>query len=559
MLATFLVHKIHLAPGILLLSLLACQSGFEKAPKAEHAEAFWGAGTLQALDFVQQERLAELEFRQAKELHSILGYKRFLEKFPNAPEAKPAAVLLRNLRLENATAEGTPNALRRFLREYPDGPWRAELVERLAQMEQTELESSEDLLRLKGAAQFYADKPLGTLAGDRLDEIRFQNAKTASDYVDYLRQFPAGKHRNDARVALLSLEFDLLLAFSNWEEVERLSQQPLAKHMPQREGRLKQLRQLKALLESKAPELLQTQMVFSWRCAQEREAALQSADILLRAEAVEELGFWMDAAAMDALLNLIGTPRNALVRQRAFESLQRLLGALPDSLANHYVAKREQQTPQAPEGEEALRRAVLYDLSGQKVKAAALYSKAYIPQLPDPILLRRWVALRKEQKQYYSAAVAARQLAWWAERTVEDLHPLQEVELVFAARELCAATEMGAFAVASLEGLSQKPTEFPEDILAFLQKAKSTLRLAQARLEDAELALLEKTPEAKRCKERGLPWSIEAKVKERKAAFEKLAKRRPEAAKLLIRRALEIDPLVELRAELEVLDKAPPE
>jgi len=552
------VHTFHLALGTLLLFLVACQSGFEKAQKADTIEAYQEylrSSQNEELVSLAQERLAELEFKQAKELHSMLGYKRFLEKFPNAPEAKPAAVLLESLRFESAMAEGTPHALRRFLKEHPSGAHREEVVERLAKMEQAEIESSEDLLRLQSAAQFYADKPLETIAGDRLDELRFQNAKTASDYFDYLNQFPAGKHRNDARVALLSLELDSLLVFSRWEEVERFVQQPLANHIPEIKTRLEQFRRLRVLLESKAPELLQTQMAFSLRSREELEAALKASDILLRAEAVQEMGFWMEAWVVDELLKIVGASRNVLVRQRAFESLQRFFRALPGSLVNYQVAKREQQkTVKELEGNEALKWAILYDLSAQPTKAAVLYSKAYTPELPDPVLLRRWVTLRREQKQHYSAAVAARQLVWWMERAVEDIGPIYEVDLLFAARELCAATDMGEFALASLEALAREPTDFPEDLLVFLQRAQASLRLARARLEDAELALLEKMPQTKRCKEHGLPWSIETKVQERKKAFEKLARQKPEAAKLLIQRALSADPLTELRTELKPLN-----
>jgi len=553
------VHTFHfaLALAACLLALLACQSNFQKAPKEDSIEAYQEylrTGQNEDLLLLAQERLAALEFKQAKELHSILSYKRFLEKFPDAPEAKPAAVLLENLRFESAMAEGTPHALRHFLREYPNGLRRAEVVERLASMEREALESSDNVPHLRGAAQLYADKPLGMVANERLDEVHFQNAKAASDYFDYLHQFPAGKHRKDARVALLSLELEVLQAFSKWEEAERLVKQPLGESIPEVEARLRKLRQYKTLLESKAPELLQTQMRFSWHSPEELEAALKEADLLLRANAVQELGFWMDASVVERLLGIVSASRNALVRQRAFESLQRLFQALPSSLANYQIAKWEQKTTlKELEGEELLKWAILYDLSGQKGKAAALYAKAYSPEVPDPILLRRWVTLRKEQGQYYSAAVAARQLAWWVERTVEDFSPVREAEVVLAARELCAATEMGAFAVASLEVLAQKSTEFPEDVLAFVQRAQTGLRLAQARLEDAELVLLGQQPQAKPCKERGLPWSIETQVKERKAAFERLSKQRPEAAKLLIQRALEVDPLVELRVELQGL------
>jgi hypothetical protein len=314
---------------------------------------------------------------------------------------------------------------------------------------------------------------------------------------------------------------------------------------------MKQLRQLRVLLESKSPELFQTQMAVSWHSVEALEAALKAPDILLRARVVEEMGFWMDASVLDSLLGLIGASRNVLIRQRAFESLQRFFQALPNGLANYQVAKREQQQALKEfEGSEALKWAVLYDLSGQRAKAAALYSKAYSPELPDPVLLRRWVTLRREQKQYYSAAVAARQLAWWTERTVEDLRPMREVEVLFAARELCAALDMGVFAVASLEALAKEPTDFPEDVLSFLRKAQASLRLVQARLEDLELVLSEKMPQAERCEARGLPWTIEAKVGERKKAFERLAKQKPAAAKLLIERAMEADPLIELRAEL---------
>ena len=71
-------------------------------------------------------RVAELEFEEARRLHSVVAYKRFLEQHPEGANARAARALLEGLRFNAAKDVGSAAALRQFLRDHPDGAQREE-------------------------------------------------------------------------------------------------------------------------------------------------------------------------------------------------------------------------------------------------------------------------------------------------------------------------------------------------------------------------------------------------------------------------------------------------
>ncbi|MFY0576191.1 HEAT repeat domain-containing protein [Cystobacter fuscus] len=150
--------------------------------------------------------------------------------------------------------------------------------------------------------------------------------------------------------------------------------------------------------------------------------ALVAPDPMDRWQAAQELGQHVSVKALDPLLEALRSGRNPLIRWQALESLETVLRALPRRVAEYEVAVRlEALREKAGSPELYLRTAVLLDLSGRVGEAAAEYQRAFLPEDPDPVVLRRWIRLREERLQAFSAAVAARQprcgrCAWRARR-----------------------------------------------------------------------------------------------------------------------------------------------
>ena len=74
----------------------------------------------------------ELEFEEAKRLHTLIAYKRFLEEFPDSHRTSAAPLLLEGLRFNAARSTGTAEAYRQFLKDYPEGSQRDEAKRLLA-------------------------------------------------------------------------------------------------------------------------------------------------------------------------------------------------------------------------------------------------------------------------------------------------------------------------------------------------------------------------------------------------------------------------------------------
>ncbi|MFP2913721.1 HEAT repeat domain-containing protein, partial [Pyxidicoccus sp. 3LFB2] len=180
-------------------------------------------------------------------------------------------------------------------------------------------------------------------------------------------------------------------------------------------ARLARARVERATLARPEPLVQASHVGHYLRDLEDLKRALVAPDALDRWQAAEEMGQHVSVRALDPLLNTLRSARNPLIRQHALEALRTVLSALPRPVAEYEVASRlETLRERATSSELYLTVAVLLDLSGQLAQASTEYQRAVDGGAPDPVVLRRWVQIREERGQHFSAAVAARQLALWA-------------------------------------------------------------------------------------------------------------------------------------------------
>jgi hypothetical protein len=183
-------------------------------------------------------------------------------------------------------------------------------------------------------------------------------------------------------------------------------------------------------------------------------------------------------------------------------------------------------------------------------EAALEYQRAFVPEDPAPVVLRRWMQLREERHQPFSAAVAARQLSLWALRVAREESLSSEGNVPLAAsRNLCAAVHHARLAEALITRARGQGTEFPEDLEGFAVTAAEARRLAEARLADAELLLREHTPGARTCADEAVRERLESAVAERRQALRAVGTKLPRLAPLLLEVARSRDPSADIRAE----------
>lgn len=499
-------------------------------------------------------RVTELEFEEASKLHTVLAYKRFLEANPEAPQARAARALLEGLRFNAAKEAGTAAALRQFLRDHPDGAQREEAQRLLKEAELKELSTTTDTQQLREYLRESPDDPRRLQVESRLDDESFARAETAGagQLFAYLRDFQAGRYREQAKVKLLELEVEGMLVSGLLEEAEaRVAGHPLGTKLKGFPARLTRARAERVVLRSTEPLAQSAQVGHYLRSIEDLRSALVSPDPMDRWQAAEELGQHVSVKALDPLLEAFRAGRNPLVRQRALDGLRTVLRALPKPVADYEVAVRlESLREKAGSPELYLSMAALLDLSGRLGEASTEYQRAFAPEDPDPVVLRRWVELREERRQSFSAAVAARQLALWALRVARDesISPEGNVPLA-AARQLCAAVDNARIASEAIARARKTNTEFPEDLDGFAVTASDALKLAEARLADAELMLRERSPGARTCGDDAVRERLVSAVSERREALRAVGTKLPKLAPLLLEVARERDPSPEIRAE----------
>lgn len=560
----------HLRRSLTVLLLLTgcANTAYQRAQDADTAEAwrtFLRENPKDPDAEAAEARLEELEFDEAKKLHTVVAYKRFLEAHPEGPQARAAKSLLEGLRFNAAQEAGTAEAWRRFLRDHPDGSHRDEAQKLLTEAEGKELSSTSDAKQLASYLRNAPDDPRRVEVESRLDDQTFTQAKAtgAAKLFAYLRDFPAGRHREEAKARLLDLEVEGLLVSGALDEAEaKVKSHPLGPQLKDFPARLTKARAERVALASQEVLVQATHVGHYLRDVEDLQAALRANDPLDRWQAAEELGQHVSVKVLDPLLDAFRTARNPLIRQYAMESLQTVLRALPRPVAEYEVASRlETMQARASSPEMYLVVAALLDLSGQLETAATEYQKAFDGNNPDPVVLRRWVQIRQERRQPFSAAVAARQLALWALTVAREEQVTNEGGVpLAAARQLCAAVANARYAAGVIKKARTERTEFPEDLVTFELTASDAVRLSEAKLADAELLLRERNPSARMCTDAQVHERLESAVKERTAALESVGTKLPSLAPLLLEMAKQRDPSPEVRAvaasRLDALAKA---
>lgn len=507
-------------------------------PNAEAAEQF----------------LSEKDFEAASKQHTVLAYKRFLDVHPDSSRARDAEARLEALRFNAAKEANTAQAWRLFLRDHPKGSHREEAERLLADAEFKELAPGEDTAALAKLVRERADDPRRVALEAKLDEKTFLEAKAQGAFAlyAYLRDFPAGAHRQQAMAALFALKIRGLLVSGQLDKArEEVKRSPLASQLPELpkwiEGAALRITQL----SQKDPLVQAAQPGHYLRSLSDLERALQAPDPLDRWQAAQELSQHVTIDAIDPLLQAFRTARNPLIRQHAFTSLRTVLRSLPPDIADYEIASRlEPLRATASSAETWIVIAALLDVSGRLADAAIEYQRAWDQNLPDPLILRRWIDVRRERKQPFSAAVAARQLALWAHRVAKDseLPPPGTRIAVSSVRELCAAALSARAALEVIRDPAVKSHEFREDVQQFEAVAVDAVRLADARLKDAELVLRTQDPHTRLCDDRQVAERIQAGIQGRSDALRALTQRGGPAATLALAAAREVDPSPEVRA-----------
>ncbi|MFZ5468474.1 MAG: HEAT repeat domain-containing protein [Myxococcota bacterium] len=540
---------------VLVSTTLGCRaSGYRAAMQEDSAEGYRRFLRAHPDDDdapSAQARLAELEFEAAAKVHTVVAYKRFLEEFPEATEARAARARLEGLRFNTAKETGTAQALRQFISDHPDGAHRQEADRLLAEAELGEVSRIDDPARLARIAAELKDDPRSREAADRLDAQTFAAAKTAgaAKLLAYLRDFPAGGHRQEAMALLHGLRLEGLLFSGLLDEARaEAAQSPLSARVVGLEALFQHAEAAQRLGQANEPLARSAQAPHYLRALVDLEKALQAPDPLDRWQAAEELGQHVTLRAVDPLLDAFRRAPNPLVRQRAFESLGSVLRALPRGVADYEVAVRlDALHANAGDVEVHLAIAALLDLSGQLEVAAAEYQKAFDRSAPDPVILRRWAQIRRERRQFFSAAVAARQLASWAQEVAQAQTPSSPATALLPARQLCAAVNATRYALEVIAEARAQQTEFPEDLAAFEARARDAQKLAQARLADAELLLRTADRHARACDDRQVSERIAEGEKARAEALRAARKKLPKLAPALIELASQRDPSPAIR------------
>ncbi|NNB92176.1 HEAT repeat domain-containing protein [Corallococcus exiguus] len=544
------------ALALVLLATGCSHMSFDKASELDTVQAYQDFLRENPEDpeaLTAQGRIEGLEFDEAKRLHSVIAYKRFLETYPDAPQLQRAKSLLEGLRFNAAKEADTEAGWRQFLAEHPDGTHRDEARTRLQAAQERDVQSTTDLKRVSQLLQGEAAGARREELERKLDDESFAQAKDAGQLFAYLRDFPAGAHREEVRVKLLELEVEGLLVSGLVDEAEaKVKVHPLGPKLTGFPARLARAREEQGALSRTEPAVRAMQAGHYLRDLEDLKRALVAPDPLDRWQAAEELGQHVSVRAVDPLLEALRTARNPLIRQNALSSLRSVLSALPAPVAGYEIAVRlESLRERASSPELYITVAALLDLNGQLEQAASQYQRVYESGGTDPVVLWRWVQLREQRRQAFSAAVAARQLAVWAQTTArEELVSAEGGVPLASARQLCAAVVDARFAAQAIARVRNEKTEFPEDMDTFERTAQDAVRLAEAKLADAELLLRQQHPGVRTCADQQVAERLSQGVKERTQALQQAtsAKLPKPVGTLLLELARERDPSPEVRA-----------
>jgi hypothetical protein len=482
-----------------------------------------------------KERLRELTFSQVKAAHTVVGYRRFLETYPDTDEAVQARLLLEGLRYNAALDKRTTQSLRQFLIDHPDGKHASDAKAILSEMEVRAAQESSDLKNLEQLAK--ENESQSDAIDARRDDVSFERALTSRSLFAYLKDFPAGSHRDAARGRLSEIEIEALLSVSDVEGAERVSvgAPPSAKVLIER------AKQMSALAKSRDQRVLQLLPDYALRPVEDLFLNLGSSDLRMRWNAAEELGFYVRRSAIEKLMNLIRDARNFKIRERAFTSLQRIVAALPPRAAEFEIERLRRSLDSAADTQLFLQLAVLSDLQNENTSLSA-YRKGYEPAQPDPFVLWRVMELRLGKQEWFSAAVAGHQLGLWAKERIELA---QNLPSLAQERELCSLQHALEKAVETIAKVKNQKTEFPEDIEKFHQETTKYLNLSSAQLRDVDVKLQAEQQQVLVCGDTSFQTALNQLERDRLQRLALLATKTPEHQLLL--ELLSADPMPSIR------------
>lgn len=483
-----------------------------------------------------QERLAELELAAARQAHTIGAYKRFLAEFGSSPQAAQAEALLETLRFEAARERNDADTWHRFLREHPAGAHHGEARRRLDEAEHERIVQSDDVAVLRRFVAANPDDPRAAGVAARLDRLAWERAASAEAVLAYLRDFPAGAFRDEARVKLLGWQLAGLLVSGELDAAAALARRsPLAGRVPDLAEALEVAERKRELVKSAEPRVAAALVTWHVRGFAELSQAIRSGDPMDRWEAAEELGQVATVRALDTLVGVLREASSQLVRLRAFDSLRRIVDALPPPVADFELTTRlEALAAQGAEPGLLALRGILLDLSGQPARAATEYQRAIDGGAVDPVVLWRWASLRAARGQHGAAAVTARNLALWSDAALERFGAVDAFGALAAAREACGALEALRRAEEVLAGARAAATQHPDDVTAYRARAAEIRRRLDARLNDAELLALEVAPRTRRCSDASLRARLTGAEEQRVRALEALVRSKHAALPLVL-------------------------
>lgn len=167
--------------------------------------------------------LSKAELERARRSHTVFGYRRFLQEFPQGEASITARALLESLRFEEAEKEGSLQGWTAFLAEHPQGRRTAEARRRLAELEAREALSTGDLASIRrvltrhtppDATSTEEEQSRWAMLVEREDALTWDTLRNANlaAIEGYLAERPTGRYRSEAMERRDQLIEEVLLA-----------------------------------------------------------------------------------------------------------------------------------------------------------------------------------------------------------------------------------------------------------------------------------------------------------------------------------------------------------
>ncbi|MGI5865097.1 MAG: HEAT repeat domain-containing protein [Myxococcales bacterium] len=575
-----------------VLALCGCASAYEKARSQDTAEAyraFLRENPADPAAPVARGRLAELEFQRARRQHTVLGYKRFLAAFGDTSRASDARLLLEGLRFEAARREGTSSAWLDFLREHPSG---AHAQEARHALQEADFKAAMEAPASKSMSDFLARHPSSPHRDEAeraLDDRLFAEAREAGPrgLAEYLEKYTAGRHRDEARAQLSARDALARAQIGDFKGARRraelipdaavraevelridrlelewttadLDPRGLLGFALKRDGELAAdaRRRAQALGGEKGPGKALEQLARRLdparyaRPEDELIRVLRAPDPRDRWIAAEELGRAGAIAAIDPLLDAVATSRFSRVRTRAFEALARIFALLPADTLDLEVRARIESLRQMAQGADLhVKLGVLNELVGNPRGAASDYERALRSKVGDAFALWRLAKVRAQEGEAFSAGVAARELATRVLQLTEQRAQDEGLSPLLLSRTLCGSRDEAREALAVLQGIpGEIARDFTDDHALFVRRADEALRVASARLADAEVKARWNDRSFKGCDDDGqMGARLDEGEADRLAAVQEMAKANDPRLRPALERVASRDPSPQVR------------